>query len=94
MPIYEYRCEANGRLVEVTHKMAERLHTWGELCERAGISPGRTDPHAPVQKLISAGFIATGSSEPACAGGACELPACGNGICASGACASAEGGDF
>jgi hypothetical protein len=83
VPTYEYRCEANGRVVEVRHKMAERLATWGELCERAEISHGKTDPAAPVEKLISAGFISASSSpgEPACA-----APGCGNGICGSGAC--------
>lgn len=87
MPTYEYRCEANGRLVEVRHNMAERLATWGELCERAEISPEKTDPAAPVEKLISAGFInaspntSTSTSEPACA-----APGCGNGFCGTGAC--------
>jgi predicted nucleic acid-binding Zn ribbon protein len=85
VPTYEYRCEANGRLVEVRHKMAERLATWAELCERAGIAPGKTNPGAPVEKLISAGFINAGSStsisEPAC-----EAPSCGNGFCGTGAC--------
>ena len=83
MPTYEYRCAANDRLVEVRHNMAERLATWGELCERAGISPGRTDPAAPVDKLISAGFINAGGStgEPACA-----APGCGSGFCGTGAC--------
>ena len=87
MPTYEYRCETNGRLVEVRHKMAERLSTWGELCERAGIAPGKTDPAAPVEKLISAGFINAGSStsEPACA-----APGCGNGYCGTGACGIGE----
>lgn len=83
MPTYEYRCEANGRQVEVRHKMAERLATWGELCERAGIAPGKTPPAAPVEKLISAGFInaGTSTSEPACA-----APGCGTGFCGTGAC--------
>lgn len=84
MPTYEYRCEANGRVVEVRHNMAERLATWGQLCERAGIAAGRTDPAAPVEKLISAGFINGGAgsrSEPAC-----EAPGCGNGFCGTGAC--------
>ena len=85
--MYEYRCEANGRVVEVRHAMAERLLSWGELCERAGIAPGRTDPRSPVEKLISAGFIhaGTGASEPACA-----APGCGNGVCGSGACGIGE----
>jgi len=91
VPTYEYRCAANGRLIEVTHKMAERLHTWGELCDRAGIAPGRTNRQAPVEKLISAGFIGTGASEPGCGAGACEAPACGSGLCGGGACAA---GDF
>ena len=84
MPTYEYRCETNGELIEVRHNMAERLATWGELCERAGISPGKTDPAAPVEKLISAGFInagGTSATEPACA-----APGCGNGFCGTGAC--------
>lgn len=83
MPTYEYQCDANGRLVEVRHNMAERLSTWGELCERAGIAPGKTDPAAPVAKLISAGFInASGSTSES----ACAAPDCGNGVCGSGAC--------
>ena len=93
MPRYEYRCETNGRLVEVQHKMAERLLIWGELCARAGISPGRTDPKAPVHKLISASFIGTGAAQqggceaPACAMGACESP-CESGPCDGGVCAA------
>lgn len=83
MPTYEYRCEANGRLVEVRHNMAERLATWGELCQRAGIAAGTTDPAAPVEKLISAGFINSGAGA---SGPACAAPGCGNGVCASGAC--------
>ncbi|MBW4051460.1 MAG: zinc ribbon domain-containing protein [Proteobacteria bacterium] len=87
MPMYEYRCEANGRLVEVRHNMAERLSSWGELCERAGIAPGKTDPRSCVEKLISAGFIhaGTSTSEPACA-----APGCGSGFCGSGACGIGE----
>jgi hypothetical protein len=83
VPTYEYRCEANGRQVEVRHTMAERLATWGELCERAGIAPGKTDPGVPVEKLISAGFINAGAST---SGPACAAPACGNGFCGTGAC--------
>jgi hypothetical protein len=83
VPNYEYRCAANDRTIEVRHAMAERLATWGELCARAGISAGKTDPEAPVEKLISAGFIGAGTStsEPACA-----APACGSGVCGTGAC--------
>ena len=87
MPTYEYRCEANGRVVEVRHKMGERLGTWGEVCERTGISAGKTDAAAPVEKLISAGYINAGAStsEPACA-----APGCGSGFCGSGACGIGE----
>ncbi|MBS0614605.1 MAG: hypothetical protein JSS24_15645, partial [Proteobacteria bacterium] len=86
-----YRCEANGRLVEVSHKLSEKLHTWGELCERAGVAPGRTNPRAPVQKLISASFIGSGASAPVCGNGscdsgACEPPACGTGGCGANPC--------
>jgi len=82
MPVYEYACPANGRVVEVRHKMGEELKTWGELCERAGMERGRTDAAAAVQKLMSAGFIgSTGNSAPECASGPC-----GSGPCAGGAC--------
>jgi predicted nucleic acid-binding Zn ribbon protein len=90
MPMYEYRCESNGRLVEVQHRMDERLLTWGELCERAGISAGRTDPQARVEKLMSAGFISVGGS-PGTEAAACEAPGCGAAACGGGFCG---GGDF
>jgi len=83
MPTYDYYCESNGRTVEVSHKMAEQLRTWGELCERAGIAAGRTAPEAPVRRLISGGAVLTGkgadSAPPCettgvcCGGGACGL---------------------
>jgi hypothetical protein len=83
MPTYEYLCEANGRVVEVSHKMADKMKNWGELCKRAEISPGKTDPKAPVTKLMSAGFVSiSGTTGDA----ACEGPACGMGPCASGMC--------
>lgn len=85
MPTYEYRCPANGRLVEVRHGMAERLSSWGELCERTGIRPGATDPASPIEKLISAGFIGTSSTE------SCEALGCAGGGCGAGSCGA---GDF
>jgi hypothetical protein len=88
MPMYEYHCQSNGRLVEVQHKMDERLLTWGELCARAGISAGPTDPQAQVQKLMSAGFInagpAAGAGFEACDTGGCGAQACGAGFCGGG----------
>ena len=89
MPLYEYKCESNGRLVEVQHKMDEHLLTWGELCERAGISAGPTDPQAKVEKLLSAGFInasaSSGADLGACdVGSGCGAAACGGGYCGGG----------
>ncbi|HLW24817.1 MAG TPA: zinc ribbon domain-containing protein [Steroidobacteraceae bacterium] len=80
MPTYEYHCASNDQLVEVQHKMSEKIHTWGELCRRAGISSGSTPLQAPVEKLMSAGFIGkaggSGAESPSC-----ELPMCGAGAC-------------
>jgi predicted nucleic acid-binding Zn ribbon protein len=80
MPTYDYRCEANGRVVEVRHGMNETLTTWGELCERAGVQPDDTPSETPVQRLISGGYVITGSGKtdaPACSTGPC----CGGGVC-------------
>ena len=82
MPSYDYRCEANDRVVEVSHRMSERLTTWGELCAAAGIEPGDTATDTPVERLISGGHVVSSSSlgdaaAPACASGPC----CGGGMC-------------
>ena len=70
MPTYEYRCKSNGRVIEVAHAMNERLTTWGELCGRAGVDPGRTAANAPVSKLMSASAVVSrgnlGSTERPC----------------------------
>jgi len=81
MPSYDYRCEANGRVVEVRHGMNERLATWGEVCEKAGIDPGETGAEAPVTRLISGGSIVSSASlsNP-------EPPPCGSGGCGGGMC--------
>ena len=57
MPSYDYRCEQNGQVVEVHHKMSEKLTTWGEVCEKAGIETGDTPADAPVVRLISGGTL-------------------------------------
>ena len=64
MPRYDYRCETNGRVVEVTHGMNERLATWGEVCARSGEDVGDTPADAAVEKVIHApalGFPRTNS---------------------------------
>ena len=82
MPTYDYRCESNGRVVEVSHRMQEQLSTWGELCQRAGIDPGNTPTDLPVKKLATGGNLVSSSNigsgpEPACGAGACAGGMCG-----------------
>jgi hypothetical protein len=82
MPRYDYRCDANGRTLELSHGMNQRVSTWGELCELLGIEPGSTRASEPVRKLIRSGGVVRsenlGSGEtPACASGPC----CGGGLC-------------
>jgi hypothetical protein len=81
MPTYDYYCEANGRKVEVRHRMSEELTNWGELCQRAELDLGDTPAGSPVRRLISGGAFISSSSlsnpEPSCATGAC----CPGGVC-------------
>ena len=82
MPTYDYRCETNGLTVEVNHRMSEEIHTWGELCELAGIEVGETQADAPVRRLATGGQVVKSSSlgdasAPACSSGPC----CGGGVC-------------
>ena len=74
MPTYDYRCEANGKVVEVRHGMSERLTTWGELCERSGMDVGNTPAESSVERLITGGQFINSSSlsdaAPACTTGA------------------------
>jgi hypothetical protein len=81
MPSYDYRCAANDRVVEVRHSMSEKLTTWGEVCERAGIALGDTPGDSPVDRLISGGSIVSSSalSNP-------DAPSCGSGGCGGGFC--------
>lgn len=58
MPTYDYCCEQNSRVVEVEHRMTESVATWGELCARAGLAVGDTDPNAPVTRQIAGGILA------------------------------------
>jgi hypothetical protein len=83
MPTYDYRCDTNGRIVEVNHRMSESLRTWGELCERNQMDLGDTPADAPVQRMATGGNLVTrlgsGSAPaPACgAGGCCPTGVCG-----------------
>ncbi len=81
MPTYDYRCEKNGQVVEVQHKMSEKLTTWGEVCEKAGIALGDTAADVPVVRLISGGSVisSTSLSNP-------EPPSCPSGGCGGGMC--------
>ena len=79
MPTYDYRCDDNGQVLEVNHRMSDSLATWGELCARLGQSPGDTPADAPVHRLATGGNILSGSVR---SGG--EAPACSSGACCPG----------
>ncbi len=86
MPSYDYHCPANGQVIEVEHRMAESVTTWGDVCRRAGIGRGHTPANAPVERWISAGNVVSASSlgskrERPCDSGPCGAPACGRGAC-------------
>jgi hypothetical protein len=53
MPIYEYLCEKNGRIVEVIHGHDARPETWGELCALTGEDCGHTPSESPVLRKVS-----------------------------------------
>lgn len=59
MPTYDYLCPANGKIVEVSHRMSESISTWAELCERTGIDIATTPADAPVKKQIGAPAVNT-----------------------------------
>lgn len=63
MPTYEYHCPANGKTVEVWHRMNHAVASWGELCELAAIDPGETQLSSPVNRLISGGQLLRSQSE-------------------------------
>ena len=84
MPTYDYLCESNGQVVEVKHRMNDRVANWGELCKLTGTDAGDTPAEAPVQRLATGGQVVKrsnlGESAPACAAGPC----CGGGMCGIG----------
>ncbi|KOR30909.1 regulator [Achromatium sp. WMS2] len=82
MPTYDYRCEVNGKVVEVNHRFGEKLTTWGEVCNRAGMDAGDTPLEAPVVRLATGGNVLKSmkfkaEAGPACASGSC----CAGGMC-------------
>ncbi|MGD8206747.1 MAG: zinc ribbon domain-containing protein [Thiohalocapsa sp.] len=82
MPTYDYRCDANGRIVEVSHRMSETLSTWGELCERANLSCGDTPAETPVHRMATGGNLISSANL-----GSGAAPACGTGgCCPTGVC--------
>ncbi len=62
MPKYDYLCAANGRTVEVQHRMSEEVTTWGDLCLRAGIEAGDTPADAPVEKTFTRASVMQASN--------------------------------
>lgn len=83
MPTYDYRCEATGRIVEVSHKLDEKITTWAELCARAGLEIGTTPKESAVTKLISGSYINGGASAVRSLAPPCTVasaPCCG-GMC-------------
>jgi hypothetical protein len=78
---YQYFCSANQQTVDVRHGMKERLATWGEVCQRAGIELNGTPADAPVERLISGGLTAIVSGGTPSSQAANALPmagCCGN----------------
>jgi len=87
MPTYDYHCPSNGRIVEVSHKMAEKLSTWGELCKRAGIPLNGTPGRAKVEKLMGASGVVHSASLGSKQERPCDTGPCGGGGCGGGGCA-------
>lgn len=83
MPTYDYRCDANGRVLEVSHRMNDTVSNWGDLCERAGVDIGDTPADSPVHRLATGGNVVSSNSlgsgaAPACGtGGGCPGGVCG-----------------
>lgn len=86
MPVYAYRCGANGRVVEVRHGMSEEMRTWGEVCAASGENVGSTPKDASVERaptlpVIGGSAASDGPEETGGMGGmggpgGCGLPGC------------------
>jgi hypothetical protein len=53
MPRYDYYCQQNDKIVEVIHPIAEKLATWGEVCERTQLDLGDVAADTPVERIIT-----------------------------------------
>lgn len=81
MPAYDYRCETNGRLYEVSHSMSLTLKTWKELAEVGSFEDKSIPDDTEVTRVLTTGGIVKSSSlkNPA--------PPCMSGQGCSGKCA-------
>jgi hypothetical protein len=59
MLTYEYHCERNRKTVQVRHGIREKIATWGELRQRAGLPADDTPDDATVERLIFGGQLAS-----------------------------------
>ena len=59
MPSYDYHCAANGRTVEVKHRMSEEVATWGDICRLAGLDVDGTPAESPVAKVLRPTMVAS-----------------------------------
>jgi hypothetical protein len=76
VPLYDYRCPANDRTIEVSHSMGVSISCWGELCELAAIDPGETPADSPINKLISVPAVFP-KQGPQFGGACCGVEGCG-----------------
>ncbi len=52
MPRYDYQSVVSGEIVEVTHRISEKLTTWGEVCERVDHPVGDVPTDSAVERVI------------------------------------------
>jgi hypothetical protein len=57
MLTYEYYCPRNERTVQVQHGIREKINSWGELRQKAGLERDHTPDDAEVERLISGGML-------------------------------------
>ncbi len=63
MPIYDYFCPDNNQTVEVMHPMAQKVQTWGQVCQLVNCDLGDTPADTPVRRLLSAPNLAIPTSD-------------------------------